>query len=158
MSSPLPRCYLASPLGFSEPGRHYYNEVYLPTLTRVVDPVDPWAWISLDEIAVARAAKRERELMLAVGAKNIAAIRTCPLLAAHLDGQELDSGTAAEVGFAMAVGVRCFGLRTDLRQNGERTLTVNLQVESFIVESRGRIASSLEELVQDLQRTVTTLV
>src|SRR3954454_21843897 len=38
-----PRCYIASPLGFSEAGRYYYSEVYLRGLARVVDPVDPWS-------------------------------------------------------------------------------------------------------------------
>jgi nucleoside 2-deoxyribosyltransferase len=149
-SAAKPRCYVASPLGFSEAGRHYYRTVYLPALERVVDPVDPWAWISPDEVTAARAAERERDLMLAIGTKNIAAIRTSNLLAAYLDGQELDSGTVAEVGFAAGIGIACFGLRTDLRQNGEISTAVNLQVEAFVLRSGGRISSSLDELVNDL--------
>lgn len=141
---------MASPLGFSEAGRHYYRTVYLPALERVVNPVDPWAWVSADEITAARVAGRERDLMLAIGAKNIAAIRTSDLLAAYLDGQELDSGTVAEIGFAAGIGITCFGLRTDLRPNGELATAVNLQVEAFVLESGGRISSSLDGLVNDL--------
>jgi nucleoside 2-deoxyribosyltransferase len=147
---PLPRCYIASPLGFSEGGRFYYKEIYLPALAQVVSPVDPWSVASPEEIVNARAAGREREMMLTIGRRNVAAIRTCTLLAADLDGQELDSGTVAEVGFAAGIGVRCFGLRTDLRQSGDAGTAVNLQVETFILESRGRISSSLDLLVEDL--------
>jgi hypothetical protein len=38
-----PRCYVASPLGFTEAGRCYYGDVYLPALNSVVTPVDPWS-------------------------------------------------------------------------------------------------------------------
>src|SRR5437870_3108706 len=114
-----PRCYVASPLGFTEAGRHYYREVYLPALETVVEPVDPWALASDGEISEARSAGREREMALEVGRRNIAAIKSCVMIAAYLDGQELDSGTAAELGFAAALGLRCFGLRTDERQAGE---------------------------------------
>ncbi|MGO9754733.1 MAG: nucleoside 2-deoxyribosyltransferase [Solirubrobacteraceae bacterium] len=146
-----PRCYVASPLGFTEAGRHYYTVAYLPALATVVDPVDPWALTSEHEIAAFRAAGRERELALAIGRRNATAIRSCSLLAAYLEGQEPDSGTVAEIGFAAALGLRCFGLRTDFRQAGEAGAALNLQVETFIVDSGGRIAASLAELLADLR-------
>jgi nucleoside 2-deoxyribosyltransferase len=63
------------------------------------------------------------------------------------DGQELDAGTVAELGYGAALGLRCFGLRTDLRQTGEAGARVNLQVEAFVLDSGGAIAGSLTELV-----------
>lgn len=147
---PKPRCYIASPLGFTESGRHYYDQVYLPALAAVVEPVDPWSLAQPWEIEQAITAGREREVFLEIGRRNSEAIRSCPLLAANLDGQEADSGTSAEVGFAAALGLRCFGLRTDLRQSGEAGMAVNLQVESFIVQSGGRIVESLDDLVRAL--------
>src|SRR3954454_14559986 len=149
-SAALPRCYVASGLGFSEAGAHYYEHVYLPALRAVVTPVDPWTLTTAQEAAEARAARREHEFALEIGGRNAAAIRSCALLTAHLDGQEVDSGTAAEIGFAAALGVRCFGLRTDLRDSGEPGVRVNLQVEAFIALSQGRICASLEELVAAL--------
>jgi nucleoside 2-deoxyribosyltransferase len=146
----LRRCYVASPLGFTEAGREYYARVYLPALATVVEPVDPWAVVTAEELAEARSRRRQRELALELGRRNAVAIRSCALLAAHLDGQELDSGTAAEVGYAAALGVRCFGLRTDLRQAGEDGVACNLQVEAFIVDSGGRVLTSLAELVDAL--------
>ncbi len=148
---PRPRCYVASPLGFTEAGRHYYESVYLPALAAVVEPVDPWSLTTAMEVEKARAAGRERELALEIGRRNAEAIRGCEMLVAHLDGQELDSGTAAEVGFAAGLGITCFGLRTDLRQSGEAGVVVNLQVEAFIEQSGGRIAGSLEELTRLLR-------
>jgi nucleoside 2-deoxyribosyltransferase len=145
-----PRCYIAGPLGFTEAGRHYYAGTYLPALAAVVEPVDPWALTTPAELAEAQRHGRERELALSIGRRNADAIRSCALLAADLDGQELDSGTAAEVGYAAALGVRCFGLRTDLRRAGEDGVACNLQVETFIVDSGGRITTTLAELTDAL--------
>ncbi len=146
------RCYIAGPLGFTEAGRRYHAEVYLPALAAVVEPVDPWTLTTPAELARARSAGRERELALEIGRRNAGAIRSCTLLVAHLDGQEVDSGTAAEVGYAAALGVTCVGWRSDLRQAGEPGVRVNLQLESFIVESGGEIAGSLAELLTVLRR------
>jgi nucleoside 2-deoxyribosyltransferase len=144
------RCYIASPLGFTEAGRYYQREVYLPALARVVEPVDPWELTSEDEVERARRSGSERELALEIARRNADAIRSCSMLAALLDGQEPDAGTAAEVGFAAALGLCCFGLRSDLRQSGEPGVSVNLQVEGFIVQSGGIVVSSLDELVRAL--------
>jgi nucleoside 2-deoxyribosyltransferase len=145
-----PPCYIASPLGFSEAGRYYYSRIYLPALSQVVDPVDPWALTTDEEVAEARTTGRERELALEIGLRNTEAIRRSSLLAAFLDGQEPDAGTVAEVGFAAGLGLRCFGLRSDFRQSGEMGAAVNLQVESFIVQSGGSIVSTLDDLVAAL--------
>lgn len=147
------RCYVASPLGFTEAGRHYYADVYLPALAEVVEPVDPWSLTQPWEIEQAIAAGRERDIALEIGRRNTEAIRSCTLLAANLDGQEADAGTVAEVGFGAALGLTCFGLRTDLRQSGEPGVAVNLQVEAFILDSGGHIADSLEGLVRALAGT-----
>jgi nucleoside 2-deoxyribosyltransferase len=63
----------------------------------------------------------------------------------------VDSGTAAEIGFASALGLRCFGVRTDLRESGEAGVSVNLQVEHFLVASGGTVCASLDQLVQELR-------
>ena len=93
------RCYVASPLGFTEAGRHYYHDKLLPALAAVVEPVDPWA---LDAQIAPQAGDRERAL--AIGRANIEAIRSCALLVAVLEGQEPDSGTVAELGYAAGLG------------------------------------------------------
>jgi nucleoside 2-deoxyribosyltransferase len=145
-----PRAYIASPLGFSEAGRAYYDERYLPALREHVEPVDPWTLSTPEEFAVARAAGRARELGLEVGARNAQAIAGAQLLIAHLDGQEVDAGTASEVGYAAALGRPCLALRSDLRSSGEPGMVVNLQVEAFVALSGGFLVRSLEELLAEL--------
>ena len=113
--------------------------------------VDPWVLTTAEEVAAAAARGAAREMSLEIGRRNSAAIRSCTLLAAYLEGQRPDSGTVAEVGYAAALGLTCFGLRSDFREAGEAGVVVNLQVESFIVESGGRICGSLDELVAALR-------
>ena len=145
-----PRAYIASPLGFSEAGRAYYAERYLPALRRHVEPVDPWTLSLAEEFEAAAAAGRKREFGLEVGMRNAEAIRGAQLLIAHLDGQEVDAGTASEVGFAAACGVPCLAVRSDLRSSGEPGMSVNLQVEAFVEMSGGFVVRSLDELVSEL--------
>jgi nucleoside 2-deoxyribosyltransferase len=147
-----PRCYIASPLGFTEAGRDWYARVYLPALEAVVEPVDPWALTSAAEVAAAAHDGRQVELTREIGRRNTAALRTCTLLVALLEGQELDAGSVAELGYGAALGLTCFGLRTDLRQTGEEGAPCNLQVEAFVLESGGEVVGSLDALLTALRR------
>jgi nucleoside 2-deoxyribosyltransferase len=66
---------------------------------------------------------------------------------AVLDGVDVDSGTAAEVGYAFARGKRIFGYRGDFRLSADNEgAAVNLQVEFFILQSGGAITGSIEAL------------
>lgn len=142
-----PRCYVASPLGFSETTRPWYRDVLLPRLAEVVEPVDPWALTSEEEIAAEYGAGRQREIALEIGRRNIEAIRGSALLVAVLDGQEADSGTVAELGFAAGLGLRSYGVRSDLREAGEPGVPLNLQVAAFVAHTGGTIESSLDALM-----------
>jgi nucleoside 2-deoxyribosyltransferase len=145
--APRPRCYIASPLGFTEAGRLWYEQVYLPALAEVVEPVDPWSLTSAMEVARATRAGRQAELTREIGRRNTEALRGCTMLIALLEGQELDAGTVAELGYAAGLGLRCHGLRTDLRQTGEDGAVCNLQVQAFVEASGGQIVASLDELL-----------
>jgi nucleoside 2-deoxyribosyltransferase len=109
--------------------------------------VDPWALSQPAEFAAAAAEGRAHAFAIEVGERNARAIRSAPLLIAQLDGQEVDAGTAAEVGYGAAAGLICLGVRSDLRRSGEPGMRVNLQLEAFIVRSGGFIEGSLDELV-----------
>jgi nucleoside 2-deoxyribosyltransferase len=152
----MKRCYVASALGFNEPGREYYQQVVLPSLEGRVEVIDPWAHVDDADVAAAAADGTLREYWLRVAESNTQALQACDLLVAVLDGQELDSGTAAEIGYAAALGVTCFGLRSDLRRAGEHGMRVNLQVEGFVVQSGGAIVSSLDELLATLDTYLAT--
>lgn len=88
-------------------------------------------------------------------AHNAELIRSAEGMLACLDGTDVDSGTAAEIGYGFAQGLVLVGLRTDFRlaSDNEGT-TVNLQVEYFLVESGGVVVSSVAEAVQYLAESV----
>jgi len=145
------RIYLAGPLGFSEAGR-----AFVPRLKRLLAAkghrvVDPFALTDTSRVQRMRygAAKRAawRKLDREIGAANRAAIDLCDAIIAVLDGTDVDSGTAAEIGYGFARGKLIVGYRGDFRLSADNEgSTVNLQVEYFIRESGGTIVVTAAEL------------
>lgn len=157
MSSP-PKIYVASPLGFTDAGRLYSGTVLLPAVRAAgFEPLDPWAVNPEIERVFALArddperAQRLGETNRLVGRRNAEMIRSADGVLAVLDGDDVDSGTAAEIGYAAALALPIVGVRTDLRTTGDNEATlVNLQVEWFIVESGGRLTTKLDDAVAAL--------
>ena len=165
MPSPAPRIYLASPLGFTDAGRRYNEAVLLPAVRDAgFEPLDPWN-VEADILHVFQLARNdpERGRRLAetnrlVGRRNAELIRSAAGMLAILDGDDVDSGTAAEIGYACALGRPVVGLRSDLRNSGDNEATlVNLQVEWFVLESGGHLVTSLGEALARLRATVDGL-
>jgi nucleoside 2-deoxyribosyltransferase len=153
------RIYIASPLGFSQAGRHFYTGILVPFVRDLgYEVLDPWALTDPARIAVVQAmpygtARREawRALDREIGATNRAAIDAADGVVAVLDGVDVDSGTAAEVGYAFARGKLIVGYRGDFRLSADNEgSTVNLQVEYFIRESGGTIVDRYEDLAPAL--------
>ena len=151
------RCYVASPLGFTEGGWQYYRGVYLPALSEVVDTVDPWRdapdeWDpAASPLLVAASEDERRAVGLEIGRRNARDIERCPWLVAYLEGQEPDAGTVVEVGYAAGLGKTCFALRSDARESGEPGMRLSLQVESIIVSTGGAVYRTLAELLGGLR-------
>ena len=154
-----PKIYMASPLGFSEAGQHFYRSVLVPFVAGLgYEVLDPWALADQAKIeAVQRLPygpeKRDawRRLNREVGATNRAAIDRADGLVAVLDGVDVDSGTAAEIGYAFARGKLIVGYRGDFRLSADNEGSiVNLQVEYFIRESGGAIVTRYEDLGPNL--------
>ena len=149
------KIYLAGPFGFSEAGRNFQENVLIPALSALgLTIIDPWKLINKCEIDALMALPAEkrieawRALNPRIGAQNVDAIRQCDAVVAILDGVDVDSGTASEVGFAFGVNKRVFGYRGDFRLSADNeALIVNLQVEHFIRASGGSIVRTLGELV-----------
>jgi nucleoside 2-deoxyribosyltransferase len=153
------RIYIASPLGFSPAGRHFYDGVLVPFVRRLgFEVLDPWASTDGEKLAAVRAlppgpARRQawRALNREIGAGNRAAIDAAAAVVAVLDGADVDSGTAAEIGYAFARGKLIVGYRGDVRLSADNEGgTVNLQVEYFIRESGGTIVERHEDLAPAL--------
>ncbi len=139
--------YIASPFGFSEAWRDFYYGRLVPLVRRSgFDIFDPWN-IGLT-IPKAEAKKEEWRLFnMLVGEKNRKAIESADGMLAVLDGTDVDSGTASEIGYAFALGRKILGYRSDFRLSGDNMgSSVNLQVEYFIRKSGGEIVESLDVL------------
>jgi nucleoside 2-deoxyribosyltransferase len=155
------RLYLAGPLGFSEAGRAFHDNVLVPLLRGLGDEVlDPWKLTDAAKIEAAAALpygprRRDawRALNTEIARNNMEAIDRADAIVAVLDGVDVDSGTAAEIGYAFARGKPILGYRGDLRLASENEgALVNLQVEFFIRESGGGIVTGVDDLAEALTR------
>ena len=147
---------IASPLGFAESTKAFMHTWERALADAGVEVLSPWS-NPAHSAAFARAKRHAawddrvaalREVNMAVGATNAEMIRACDAVAAVLDGVDVDSGTASEIGYAAALGKRVYGLRTDSRRTGDNEgAPVNLQVHYFIAMHGGTITYTLEDLV-----------
>jgi len=149
----MPKVYLASPLGFSPEYRSYLERIQARLHQLGCEVFDPWAQPFSRAIREASKIEDYHERLAAfsrlaqeIGAANERGIVSSDILLAVLDGAEVDSGCASEVGFAVGIGRRAYGLRTDWRDSGEFGLPLNLQVLHFIEKSGGRLFRSIGEI------------
>jgi nucleoside 2-deoxyribosyltransferase len=82
-------------------------------------------------------------------------LENCDLVVAVLDGPDVDSGTAFEVGYAYARGIPIVGIRTDFRKSQDRGL--NLMLSQCCTELLRSMSfnENLEQLVEDLCGKIT---
>ncbi len=153
--------YLAGPLGFSEAGRLFHNDVIVPALRALGHRVlDPFALADAKKIARVLkmpfgAKKRDtwKRLNVEIGARNRRAIDESNMVFAILDGVDVDSGTASEIGYAFARGKPVLGYRGDFRLSADNEGSiVNLQVEYFIRAGGGTIITEMRELNEALAK------
>jgi len=133
----------------------------LPALRRAGhQPLDPWkdpAGRAIERAlrrpyGLARRAALRRANAEAARA-NQRAIERADALVAVLDGADVDSGTAAEIGYAAARGLPIVGYRGDTRLAGDNDgAIVNLQVEYFIRASGGTIVTRVADVTRALAR------
>lgn len=156
-----PKAYLAGPYGFSEAGRSFYHDRFLPLVREAgFDVLDPWTLTPAALIEEAAGfpygderRERWREVNRVIGETNARAIRAADVIVAVLDGPDVESGTAAEIGYGAALGKPVIGYRGDFRQSADNEgSTVNLQVEYFILAGGGVIVPTLELLRAELER------
>ncbi|VVB95845.1 Nucleoside 2-deoxyribosyltransferase [uncultured archaeon] len=77
--------------------------------------------------------------------KNLAALDSSDIIVAVIDGADVDSGTAWEIGYAYSKGKPVLGLKTDFRTLGIEG-TVNLMIERSVV-----LCTSVSELLNRLK-------
>lgn len=156
------RIYLAGPLGFSEAGRYFQKDILIPRLKglghEVINPFDLTDHDEIQRVTDLPWGPGRREawdkLNPEIGRRNALEIANCDAVVAILDGPDVDSGTASEIGFAYGRGKTIFGYRGDFRLSADNeSLLVNLQVEFFIRESGGTIVTSMDDLMAIIAET-----
>ena len=151
------KIFVASPLGFAESSRPFIARIVevLEELGHTV--LDPW---SLAEPLAAELEKAEQiedsalrrkklhSLSMQIARQNHENLMKADGVLAVLDGSDVDSGTASEIGCAFALGGKVIhGYRGDFRRTGENeACIVNLQVQYWIEASGGSIYTNLETL------------
>ncbi|HPP94749.1 MAG TPA: nucleoside 2-deoxyribosyltransferase, partial [Spirochaetota bacterium] len=106
------KIYLASPLGFYESGRIFLYEHLIPLVESLnLEVIDPWRLTAESEIkkvsSISDYVERKKQwerLNLIIGENNKNGIENSDGLLAVLDGSDVDSGTASEIGFAYGIG------------------------------------------------------
>jgi hypothetical protein len=147
--------YIASALGFSESGRYFYHGALIPLLKSLGHTVlDPWTLTDRNIIDAAMATppgpsrtEAWRSVNDQIGAHNLSAIDRAELLLAVVDGSDVDSGTASEIGYAFARRKRIIAYRSDFRLAADNEgALINVQVDYFIRASGGVFISRLDQL------------
>lgn len=147
--------YLAGPLGFSEAGRLFYYTVLIPLVTKIGFEIrDPWVLTPIELINSASLLPYGQErkdkwssVNSVIGQNNIQAIEESDIIIAVLDGTDVDSGTATEIGYGSALGKPIIGYRGDFRLSSDNDgCIVNLQVQHCIYRNGGEIVTNLESL------------
>lgn len=157
MKNPKKSIYLASPYGFTDSGIFFMEKKILPLIETKFKILNPWS--NMNEIGNEIGNIREKNqqvkdlrkklaiLNYKIGLQNKKLIDKCDIVLAILDGIDVDSGVAAEIGYAFGNNKKIIGYRSDFRQSGDNEGSViNLQVEFFIKKSGGKILKNLSEL------------
>ena len=138
--------YLASPYGFAESTRGWYETVLLPLVRRHVVVIDPWAEALIDH-------DEPRERWLELGARHLRAItERADLVVACLDQEPADAGTLVELAWAASRGTPVIAYRNDIRQSGEEGLRYNLMIGAALRACGGTEVADLDELDAALAR------
>lgn len=153
--------YLAGPLGFTEAGRDFYYNKLIPEIEKIgLLCFDPWntkLQSKINKIESMKYGSRKKaewiKLNHEIGKLNQQHIDLCDFVVAVLDGSDVDSGTAAEIGYAVARNKRVIGYRGDFRLSSDNEgCLINLQVEYFIKSSGGIISNDLRGLIRYLEK------
>jgi nucleoside 2-deoxyribosyltransferase len=150
-----PTVYLAGPSGFTAPGLMWHNEILVPRINAAgLIGKDPWANQSaIHDVLTTMPFGVERREQLRIanldqGRYDLQLIRESRAILAVLDGCDVDSGTALEIGYGFALGLLIVGLRTDIRGSGDNEGSeVNLMIETCIADSGGIYTTNVDEAI-----------
>ncbi len=85
------------------------------------------------------------------------AIDGCDAVVAILEGAEVDSGTAWEVGYAFAKGIPVIGVRTDFRPGADSGLNIMLARSCRYLVTGARFDRGVEDIAERIARALDRL-
>ncbi|MEM2907645.1 MAG: nucleoside 2-deoxyribosyltransferase [Candidatus Hadarchaeales archaeon] len=97
----------------------------------------------LDELLRKKGRRAYREIF----ERDLAGVKQADVVVAILDGADVDSGTAFEVGYAFAKGKPVIGLKTDMR-----VFARDEELNNMLAQAIRALARNLDELVEELRR------
>ncbi len=156
-SSANAKVYLAGPLGFFPYGVEYMKAMKDRLTARHFEPLDPWDLEDQSTEATFSdpdaSPERLKEANSKAGELNTKKLNQADAVLAVLDGSDVDSGTAAEIGYAASRSIPVVGIRLDTRTSGDNAgAMVNLQVEYFIELSKGACVAAKSTNDHDVER------
>lgn len=155
------KIYLASPLGFAAGLKTYLEAIRTKLRDLGHEVLCPWETDWSKEIGSVVGSQvgegwyrsedeKQRAINLLaaqIGEHNRDRIKQSDVVLGVLDGPEVDSGTASEMGYASGRGKVCYGIRTDFRNCGDLPgLPFNLQVLYWITRRNGKLFRSIDEI------------
>jgi nucleoside 2-deoxyribosyltransferase len=160
----MEKVYVASPYGFTESGIAFMDRTMIPVIEQTSFQVlNPWKYSEEISSKIIKIASTDsvvmqiqlwKDLNMEIGKNNELMIKDSRIVLAVLDGSDIDSGVAAEIGYAYALGKKIIGYRSDTRLTGDNIgAKVNLQIEYFIYNSGGQIVTNIRDLKETLRKS-----
>ena len=133
------KVFLASPL-FSEAERDFNSKVAKRLRNRGFE-----AWLAQESPFIHEGTSKEKEKIYE---EDISALKACDVVVAVLDGAEVDSGVAFEMGYAVAIRKPVVGLKTDHRAFS-KVEDINLMLEVPLI----RLCNNIDDVITELKKS-----
>jgi len=130
------KVFLAAPL-FSEAERDFNSKV-----AKRLREEGFQVWLAQESPFIHEGTSKEKQKIYE---EDISALKACDVVVAVLDGVEVDSGVAFEMGYAVALGKPVIGLKTDHR-TFSKVEDINLMLEGPLTKLCNTIEKVLTEL------------
>ena len=131
------KVFLAAPL-FSEAERDFNSKVAKRLRNRRFE-----VWLAQESPFIHEGTFKEKQKIYE---EDISALKACDVVVAVLDGVEVDSGVAFEMGYAVAIGKPVIGLKTDHRAFS-KVEDVNLMLEVPLI----KLCNTIEDVITELK-------
>lgn len=109
------KCYIAGPL-FSSQDRQLLEELASFLEKNVVSVFLPHR--DTGDLGIVKKNNKSNRLRDEIFNSDVENLNTSDFIIALLDGSDVDSGTACEIGVAYSLNIPIFGLKTDLQRRG----------------------------------------